>query len=406
MRVAIVTQTRARVGGVETYLERVIPGLANRHTLAFWSASDQVGDRGAIALPETVPAWAADTSGSDAVDRLRAFAPDVLYAHGLDDPALEARALAVAPAVAVEHNYHGTCISGSKTMSLPRVRACDRRFGPACLALYFPRRCGGLSPLTMVRMYNAQAARLATLGRCAAVVTLSEHMRDEMLRHGLSPERVHVVPPFVSPQELPAAATGHADDAIRLLFLGRLEPLKGVPHLLDALPLVARRLGRPVALTVAGDGADRRALEAHAQRVERDEPRVSVRLAGWQQSEGRDRLLAQSDAIVVPSVWPEPFGLVGLEAAGAGVPAVAFATGGIGDWLKDDQTGCLARAEGARPEALADAIVRCVGNPDVRARLARGAREFAARQTIDRHLTSLDAVLSQAARSAGASAQS
>jgi glycosyltransferase involved in cell wall biosynthesis len=402
--VAIITQTRALVGGVETYLEGVIPALAKRHTLAFWSASDQVGDRGTIALPANVAAWAADTS--DAMDRLQAFGPDVLFAHGLDDPALEARVLTMAPAVIVEHNYHGTCISGSKTMSLPRVRACDRRFGPACLALYFPRRCGGLSPLTMVRMYGKQSARLATLGRCAAVVTLSGHMRDEMLRHGLPPERVHVVPPFVSQPEMPAAPVTRSDDAIRLLFIGRLEPLKGLPRLLDALPLVARGLSRRVTLTVAGDGADRHALEAHAQRVERDEPRLKVHFVGWLQAAGKDRLLAGSDAIVMPSVWPEPFGLVGLEAASAGVPAVAFATGGIGDWLKDDETGCLASAEGARPEALAEAIVRCVGNPGVRARLARGALALAARWTIERHLTSLEAVLSQAACSASASANS
>lgn len=404
MRVAIVTETRALVGGVETYLECVVPGLAERHTVAFWSASDRAGDRGAIALPPGVELLTAGASGEDAVSRLRAFAPDVLYAHGLADPALEARLLAIAPAVAVEHNYHGTCISGSKTMAFPQVRACDRRFGPACLALYFPRRCGGLNPVTMLRMYGAQAIRLATLGRCAAVVTLSGHMRDELLRHGLSPARVHVVPPFVAPGASAREAVPGAGSAIRLLFVGRLERLKGVPRLLDALPLVASRVGRPVSLTVAGDGAERSALESQARQAERRDPRVVVRFAGWQQPDGRARLLAETDAIVVPSLWPEPFGLVGLEAAAAGVPAVAFASGGIVDWLKDDVTGCLAPAAGARPEALADAIVRCVGNPEVRARLAQGAREHAGRLTVERHLAALEAVLSRAARAVDAGA--
>jgi len=405
VRVAIVTQTRALVGGVETYLERVIPGLTERHTLAFWSASPQSGNRVAIELPAGVTTFAAHSSDADAVTCLKAFAPDVLFAHGLDNPTLEAQLLAVAPAVAVQHNYNGACISGSKTMSWPSVHACTRRLGPACLALYFPRRCGGLNPLTMARMYNVQTARLATLARCAAVVTLSAHMRDEMLRQGLSAERLHVIPPFVVAREA-ATSSRAADETTHLLFLGRLEPLKGVPRLLDALPMVATALARPVSLTIAGDGADRRALEDHARRVETRQPLVSVRFTGWQEAEGRDRLLAETDAIVVPSLWPEPFGLVGLEAAVAGVPAVAFATGGIVDWLKDDATGTLATAEGARPQALADAIVRCVGNPDVRARLARGAREFAAGWTIDRHVTSLDALLAQAARSASAGPES
>jgi len=396
MRVAIVTQTRARVGGVETYLERVIPGLAGRHTLAFWSALPESGDRGAIDLPQEVTTFAPHSSAADAVARLKAFGPDVVLANGLDDAALEARLLAVAPAVAVQHNYNGACISGSKTMAWPVVRVCNRRLGPACLALYFPRRCGGLNPLTMSRLYNTQMARRATLARCAAVVTLSEHMRDEMLRQGLSRARLHVIPPFVAVPNA-EAAVANAAGPTRLLFLGRLEPLKGVARLLDALPLVAAAIARPVSLTIAGDGADRGLLEHHARRIESAAPRVTVRFAGWQQAQGRDRLLAETDAIVVPSLWPEPFGLVGLEAGAAGVPAVAFAAGGIVDWLKDDATGTLAAADGARPQALAEAIVRCVGNPDVRARLGRAARAFAAAWTIERHLAALDEVLSQAA---------
>lgn len=398
MRLAIVTETRALVGGVETYLERVVPGLAERHTVAFWSATTRPGARGDIALPPGVELLTGETH-EGAFSILRAFAPDVLYAHGLADPALEAGLPAIAPVVAVEHNYHGTCISGSKTMAFPQIRACHRRFGPACLALYFPRHCGGLNPVTMLRMYGAQAMRLATLGRCAAVVTLSAHMRDELLRHGLSPARVHVLPPFAAPAESAPGSTSEAGSAVRLLFVGRLEPLKGVDRLLDALPLVVSRLG-PVSLTVAGDGAERPALEAQARRAGRRDPRVAVRFAGWQQPDGLARLLAESDAIVVPSLWPEPFGLVGLEAAAAGVPAVAFASGGIVDWLKDDVTGCLAPAAGARPEALADAIVRCVGNRDVRARLAQGARERASHLTVERHLAALDGVLSKAARAA------
>jgi glycosyltransferase involved in cell wall biosynthesis len=108
-------------------------------------------------------------------------------------------------------------------------------------------------------------------------------------------------------------------------------------------------------------------------------------------------VLAETDALVVPSLWPEPFGLVGLEAAAAGVPAVAFATGGIPDWLRDGQTGCLAKAAGARPEALADAVVRCVGDRAVLAMLAAHASAFARESTIGRHFGQLDAVLAAAA---------
>ena len=403
MRVAIVTETRARVGGIETYLEQVIPALSARHAVGFWAASAVSGDRGTIVLPGAVELLD-HAGGPDALPRLRDFAPDVVFAHGLDDPDIESQALAVAPAVAVEHAYHGTCISGSKTMQWPAVHACDRRFGPACLALYFPRRCGGRNPLAMVRMYGVQSTRLATLRRCAAVVTLSHHMRGEMLQHGLDPNRVHVVPPFTGVTNATGRSPRTPDGVVHLLFLGRLEPLKGVPRLIDALPLVSEALSRVVQLTVAGDGADRFALEQQARLTEQRDSRVQVVFAGWLDANRRREVLAATDAMVVPSLWPEPFGLVGLEAAAAGVPAVAFATGGIPDWLKDGETGCLAEAEGARPQALAGAIVRCVGDRRTLDRLSLNAEAFARGWTVDRHVGQLDAVLSAAAGESAAPA--
>jgi glycosyltransferase involved in cell wall biosynthesis len=391
VRVAVITQSRDRVGGVETYIEAVLPALAERYELAFWSASNEITQRGAIQLPGTVLCGKISPTG-DPVLSLKAWKPDLLFAHGLDDAVLEAQVLSLAPAVVVEHTYRGTCISSAKTMSWPTVRQCERPFGVACVGLYFPRRCGGLNPLTMVRLYREQSVRLFLLRQAAAVVTLSQHMANEMLRNGLSRERVHVVPPFVVPSSSPSGTATESTNHCRLLFLGRLEPLKGVKRLLRALPLVAAGLGRQVHLVVAGDGAARASLEIVAARICAADARIRVEFVGWQDETGRARLLASADALVVPSLWPEPFGLVGLEAAAAGVPAAAFATGGIPEWLRDGETGCLAPAAGSRPRLLADAIVRCVGSPDVLARLRAGARRAASAWTMERHLRGLDGV--------------
>src|SRR5215210_5456574 len=158
MRLAVVTQTRNRVGGLETYLEAVLPGLAHAHTVAFFSVDGESGSRGTVALPENVPALRLDDAQS-----LRRWRPDVLFAHGLEDPALEAEVLGVAPAVVVQHTFHGTCISSGKTMMWPSVMQCDRALSGACLAMYFPRRCGGSNPVTMLRLYQVQTRRLREL---------------------------------------------------------------------------------------------------------------------------------------------------------------------------------------------------------------------------------------------------
>lgn len=393
MRIAIVTEWHERVGGIEAYLESVIPALAARHELGFWCARPARAERRSIALPSNVALLARSTDARDATGELMAFSPDVIFAHGLADAIVEAALLALAPAVAVEHTYHGTCISGSKTMAWPTLQPCTRRFGPACLALYLPRRCGGRSPVTMARMYRTQSRRLDTLARCRTIVAFSTHMKEELVRHGL--ERVVVIPPFVtSAAILPREASGL--EAVRLLYLGRLETLKGPGRLIDALPLLAAKLSRPVELTIAGEGSDRSALETQATGI--GDPRVAVLFAGWQDADGRARLLSRADALVLPSLLPEPFGLVGLEAAAAGVPSVAFDSGGVRDWLRDGETGCLAPASGGRADLLADAVARCTGDPVVRGRLAASARAAAARWSIDRHMSALEPVLAAASR--------
>ena len=67
---------------------------------------------------------------------------------------------------------------------------------------------------------------------------------------------------------------------------------------------------------------------------------ISVEFAGWLHQDALTLRLASTDVVVMPSLWPEPFGLVGPEANRHGVPVVAFATGGIPEWLHDGVNGC------------------------------------------------------------------
>ena len=144
-----------------------------------------------IRLPDESPQWCVATQGSTgAIAAMRDWHPDLIYAHGLVNPKNEAATLSVAPAVFFVHGYYGTCISGAKTNSYPNIVPCTRTFGPKCLLHFYPRRCGGLSPVTALIEYRRQADRLKLLRRYRALLTDSTHMRDEYLRHGFDPDMV------------------------------------------------------------------------------------------------------------------------------------------------------------------------------------------------------------------------
>jgi len=117
---------------------------------------------------------------------------------------------------------------------------------------------------------------------------------------------------------------------------------------------------------------------------------VDTEFTGWVAAERKTELLRSTDLLAVPSLWPEPFGLVGLEAACQGVPAVGYAVGGIPDWLIGGQGGELAPGDPPQFQGLADAIMRAFADPDHYAELCTGAWRLSRRFTLDAHLRKLD----------------
>ncbi len=394
-RIAIANWTRRLAGGAERYLERLVPALVARgHTLAFWAEDDAPGDRAPLGLPDGVEHW----TGRDALTTLRAWRPELIFAHGIGALETEDALLDTAPVVGFAHSYVGTCISGHKAWMAAAPRPCARTLGWSCLLHYYPHRCGGLDPRTMFRDYARQRGRLARLRRHRAIVTASRHMREEYLRHGFDEDRVVLAPLPAPVAPRTSSAPGAPPLPSRILWAGRMDRLKGGRVLLEILPDVTRALDRPVVATFAGDGPERAAWERLAARAHADEPRLTCAFPGWRGDAELQALYATADLLVIPSLWPEPFGLVGLEAAAHGVPAVAFASGGIPDWLENGVNGFLTAGAQPAARALRDAIVRALASPEEHARLSEGALRAAAAFTMERHVHALEEGFERALR--------
>ncbi len=406
MRIAVVNWSNRRVGGVETYLNSVIPQLAERgHSISFLHEINKPIDRERIELPAGTPAWCVDDLGiSGALGALRDWRPDLIYTHGLLKPNFEAATIKLAPSVFFAHNYYGTCISGAKTFKSPEVKPCNLQFGAKCLLHYFPHRCGGLNPLTMLNLYHRQSKRLSLLPGYKAIVTHSAHMRQEYLNHGMQPDKVHDLLYYVrndqqkevSSVKQPASANGNGtsgnslrSDPWRLLFLGRMDFLKGGSIFLDSLPQILERLKIPVHVAFVGDGPYRRAWERKAKRLQSRHPSLEINFTGWLSGPALDSSLSDCDLLVLPSLWPEPFGLVGPELGLRGVPVAAFAVGGIPNWLIDGVNGYLAPGDPATASGLAESVIKCLRDPKTYEGLKREATRMAGRFEMKTHVDAL-----------------
>jgi len=121
---------------------------------------------------------------------------------------------------------------------------------------------------------------------------------------------------------------------------------------------------------------------------------VDAIFPGWVNAEDRHLWLTRASIAALPSTWPEPFGLVGLEAAAAGVATIAFNVGGISEWLQDGVNGVAVPAPPSA-EAFSAALTGVLSDRARLVALRTGARRLADEMTLASHLDRLEDVLYQ-----------
>ncbi len=163
------------------------------------------------------------------------------------------------------------------------------------------------------------------------------------------------------------------DDALHLLYVGRLTPEKDLPTLFDAYRRVTSNGGPPVHLVLAGDGAYSPKMQAIAPH--------NVTFAGYLEGDALSAVYSSADVFVFPS-RVETLGNVVLEALASGLPVIGVAEGGTLENVRDGLNGVLCSPGDA--QSLADGIHRVASDAALREALAVNARSWAEERTWDR----------------------
>ncbi len=215
----------------------------------------------------------------------------------------------------------------------------------------------------------------------------SAYLRERALAIGVEVGAAEVVHPGIDSERFAPAPERPWSGA--LLCLGRIDPRKGIETALRALASLS-----DCRLDVVGAGDP-----VHLAELERlaDELGVADRVSFERRP--RERIAAayaEADALLFGVTWPEPFGLVPLEAMAVGTPVIATATGGSGEYLADGRN-CVRVAPGD-PDELAAAVERLAADPELRARLRAGGLETTAAHDERRFNAAVRGTLEQVAR--------
>jgi glycosyltransferase involved in cell wall biosynthesis len=399
LRIALVTKRFDLIGGSERYAGAVARGLAERgHEVRVLCAH---GDQGTDLERAEFTALDSERPSREECRALGAAAHDAEAIYLLSSLAPRAFEALAGAAPLVRHVQDHTLFCPGMNKVHEDGTNCRDALGVRCLERYYlGSGCSGFKPdgnLALRRPIATLAERLADVerhGKVAGLICASAYMREQLVLAGCASDRVHTIPYFtrsssdeVPAEPLDAALMDFIDGDAPLIFCpARLTlPDKGVDYLITALGA----LRSPFRCVIAGEGPARAWLE---QKAAEEGLADRVRFAGWQASGAVETLYRRAAVVAFPSVWDEPFGLVGLEAAVHEKPVVAFAVGGVVDWLRSGETGSVVPNRDAA--GFARALDELLGDPQRAAALGRRAATHVAENfSRDRHLDRLEAVL-------------
>jgi phosphatidylinositol alpha-mannosyltransferase len=288
--------------------------------------------------------------------RLRGLAlppPDVVHIQSPLEPLLPLWALRTLPGLKV-----GTFHTGGS-----RAHWGYRRLGPAL--------AGPLRSLDVRLAVSREAARY-----------VGDHFPGE---YRIVPNGVDLL--RFRPRE--AGAAGARPRDVGVLYVGRCDPRKGLPALLDALALAREAQRAPLRLRVVGDGPERPALERRARAAG-----LPVEFLGRVPRADLPRFYREADIFVAPSTDGESFGVSLLEALAAGLPIVASRIPGYRGTLRD--SGAAVFVDPGSAPALGAALAALAGDPARRARMAEMGRGHARRFAWDRLAGEVEAIYREA----------
>ncbi len=253
------------------------------------------------------------------------------------------------------------------------------------------RGCAEHPTLARVAGTAFDLAVTATFARAGRWVFNSDFTRSRAVESGRVPEEVTDV------------ASPGIDDAMfapaerppwrwQLLYVGRLDERKGVDTAVDCLAM----LPDETELTVVGGGDAGYAARLRA-RVESAGLAARVQMVPQLDRPALSRRYAESDVLVFPVTWDEPWGLVPLEAMAVGTPVIATGTGGSAEYLADGVNSLL--FEPGDAGALAGAVRSLAEDEGLRDRIRTGGLETAARHTETLFNQRVESVLDDAVQS-------
>ncbi|HZK11829.1 MAG TPA: glycosyltransferase family 4 protein [Atribacterota bacterium] len=385
MKILVINDTGVEYGGVSTYIGLIRGELGKKnHTVKILSSDVYYGKEhfsdyefGGEKNRDTIK-WFFNKlfnfkSYFKTKEVLKDFKPDIVHLNYIDNqvsPSVLA-CLRDIPVVMTLHDYSLFCPMGRM---LPSQEICEKNFGEHCI------RCIGSIKGYYYEKIKQKVYRIL-LNNIDSFIAPSKNIKKNFKKQNFINSEIITIP-----NGIVLFKYNEVKDTKKILYVGRLSKEKGVEYLLNAIPLILKKQPK-VICDIVGDGPERERLERHAKNLKLSK---NVKFRGKIAYEKIEEYYRKSTVVVIPSICPEAFSLVGVEAMSVGRVVVGTNVGAIPEWLEDGRTGFLVEPKNSKD--IANKIIKLFKDQNLLKVMGKRAHIKSAHFSIEEHINNLEKV--------------
>lgn len=271
--------------------------------------------------------------------------PDILHLHNVQhviSPLILKYLYSIKPVVMTVHDIRVLCPSFRWKVIPGYNEICDHPMGLRCFKNNcYPFLNDKRTLFWNIHKFLLMAYALMILKKMDRLIVPSSYIKEELIRNSFPRESIRVIPHYFDNTAI-FTKEEKKESKKTILYVGKLDSIKGCMQFIESLSLLNSDRWRA---EIVGEGP---AKEEAKQLVERLKLEDRVKFRGKLSVDELNICYTNSSIVVMPSMVPESFGLVGIEAMAFENPVVAFDSGGIKEWLVNNETGFLVKRGNVR----------------------------------------------------------
>ena len=364
-------------GGVEVYIQQLMELLPKYSFEAFWLGINNFEDNYNVKSYLKESENQSEISFRKLILYLKEYISknkiDIIHIHSLSNPKLIQACFKLAPVVRSMHEPRIVC-PGQGKFWRNSERICNKNFGLHCLYHAYKEGCCNRHPKRLLKAYKNVLFETAKGNlNYSGIVVMSNYMFEEAVKVGFDTDKIYLNPYFTTSVDSNELVVEQLATKKSLLYVGRLSRTKGVHYMID-MGLTLLKKGFDIQIDIVGDGEDKEFFKSLIP-VEFKE---SFIFHGWKSRDEVDIIMKACYLLIFPSIYPEAFGISGIEAMMRGKPVVGFDVGGVSTWLKNEETGFLVPVKDI--DGLTEKTILLLNDQNLYKKMSKASRVVALRE--------------------------